>query len=128
MVRSYRAGRPGLRLPEPGQFRVSDAGVYLALSVWDIIDPKGGSKNMKCVLCILAMLVLAGFSVRAADNPEDKFVSSTWANGNGPGTQIWVLHVVGNTFTGAVCGPCDDPQSLAPIVDGRVIDAHHIKP
>ena len=80
---------------------------------------------MKYFLCLAAPLILAGFSLRAADS-TDKFTSSTWYAGTGPRTQIWILNVRGNSITGAVCGPCDDPRSMAPIVDGRVIDANHI--
>jgi len=80
---------------------------------------------MRYFCCITALLALAGLSLRAADN-ADKFTSSTWYAGTGPRTQIWMLTVRGNSITGAVCGPCDDPRSLAPIVDGRVIDANHI--
>ena len=81
---------------------------------------------MKYFYCIAGLLALAGLSMRAAEDNSDPFASSTWYAGNGPRTQIWLLNVRGNTVTGAVCGPCDDPKSLAPIVDGRVIDAHHI--
>src|ERR1700684_3545604 len=41
MVRPLRASRPGLRLPEPGQFRVSDAGVYLGPELSENIDWSG---------------------------------------------------------------------------------------
>jgi hypothetical protein len=82
---------------------------------------------MKSFLFIASLLlVLSGAAIRAADDTGGSFTSSTWYAGTGPGTQIWILTVHGNSITGAVCGPCDDPRSLAPIVDGRVIDATHI--
>ena len=81
---------------------------------------------MRYFLYIAAVLAFAGLSIRAADDNGGNFESSTWYAGTGPRTQIWILNVRGNSITGAVCGPCDDPRSMAPIVDGKVIDANHI--
>jgi hypothetical protein len=81
---------------------------------------------VKYFLCILALLAFVGLSVRVAEGAEETFTSSTWVAGTGPRAQIWILNVRGNAISGAVCGPCDDPRSLAPLVDGKVIDANHI--
>jgi hypothetical protein len=81
---------------------------------------------MKRIICAAALFAFSGLAVFAADNSSEKFTSSTWVAGTGPKAQIWILKVRGNSFTGAVCGPCDDPRNLAPIVDGKVIDANHI--
>ena len=37
-----------------------------------------------------------------------------------------MLKTRGNTFTGAACGPCDDPSAVFRIADGVVIDAGHV--
>jgi hypothetical protein len=81
---------------------------------------------MKYLFGIATTLALAGFCLPAAEPSSDPVTSSTWYAGTGPRTQVWILNVRGNSITGAVCGPCDDPRNLAPIVDGKIIDANHI--
>jgi len=50
---------------------------------------------------------------------------STWVSGAGPSAKTYVLKTQGTTFTGVVCGPCDDPSTVFRIVDGAAIDDTH---
>jgi hypothetical protein len=46
----------------------------------------------------------------------DKLVG-VWLSGTGPGKQIFTIRRYGNTLRGVVCGPCDNPYSMAVIED-----------
>jgi hypothetical protein len=50
---------------------------------------------------------------------------STWVSGAGPAAKTYVLKARGNTFTGAVCGPCDDPSTVFRVADGTASDDTH---
>ena len=45
-------------------------------------------------------------------------VSGTWTTGDGPTARVYVFKVIGDRFTGIVCGPCDNPASVFRIEDG----------
>jgi hypothetical protein len=44
-----------------------------------------------------------------------------WLWGAGPGKQYFIIRHVGTQLLGMVCGPCDDPNAMAPL-DGFAID------
>jgi hypothetical protein len=50
---------------------------------------------------------------------------STWVSGAGPSAKTYVLKTRGTTFTGVVCGPCDDPSTVFRITDGTATDDTH---
>lgn len=49
---------------------------------------------------------------------------STWVSGAGPSAKTFVLKARGTTFTGAVCGPCDNPSTVFRI-EGTASDDTH---
>ena len=49
---------------------------------------------------------------------------STWVSGAGPSAKTFVLKARGATFSGAVCGPCDDPSTVFRI-EGTASDDTH---
>ena len=44
-----------------------------------------------------------------------------WLWGTGPGKQYFIIRRVGTQLLGMVCGPCENPNNMAPL-DGFVID------
>jgi hypothetical protein len=50
---------------------------------------------------------------------------STWVSGAGPSAKTYVLKTRGTTFTGVVCGACDDPSTVFRITDGITTDDTH---
>jgi hypothetical protein len=50
---------------------------------------------------------------------------SNWVSGTGPSAKTFVLKTRGTTFTGVVCGPCDDPSTVFRIADGVATDDTH---
>jgi hypothetical protein len=72
----------------------------------------------RALLCA-ALTFVPGVAV-AADG-----AISTWVSGAGPSARTYVLKARGTTFTGVVCGPCDDPSTVFRIVDGRATDDTH---
>jgi len=50
---------------------------------------------------------------------------SNWVSGAGPSVKTFVLKSRGTTFTGVVCGPCDDPSTVFRIADGVAMDDTH---
>jgi hypothetical protein len=73
---------------------------------------------MKLIAFCTVSVVLCASSLQAAD-----LVSGTWTAGDGPDARIYVFKVVGDRFTGIMCGPCDDPTRVFRIEDGRVLGA-----
>lgn len=53
-------------------------------------------------------------------------VLGLWLWGTGPGKQYFVIQRVGTQLLGMVCGPCDNPNAMAPL-DGFVIDGTALK-
>jgi hypothetical protein len=53
-------------------------------------------------------------------------VIGNWTSGAGPSAKTYVFKTHGNTFTGTVCGPCDDPSTVFRIAEGTVTDAGHV--
>ena len=74
---------------------------------------------MTRVLLCAALVFVPGVAV-AADG-----AISTWVSGAGPSAKTYVLKARGTTFTGVVCGPCDDPSTVFRISDGRATDDAH---
>jgi hypothetical protein len=73
---------------------------------------------MKSIAFSLACLIGLASGAQAAD-----LLSGTWTAGDGPETRVYVFKVVGDTFTGIVCGPCDNPANVYRIEEGRVVGA-----
>jgi hypothetical protein len=76
---------------------------------------------MNRVISAAAICVLFGASAFAADG-----ISGTWSSGTGPGAQTFIFKVLGNTFIGITCGPCDDPSTAFRVTEGRIVDAQHV--
>ena len=72
----------------------------------------------RALLC--AALVFVPGVALAADG-----AISTRASGAGPSAKTYVLKTRGTTFTGVVCGPCDDPSTVLRITDGTATDDTH---
>ena len=72
---------------------------------------------MRLIVFCAAWVALSASAAQAAD-----LVSGTWTTGDGPTAQVYVFKVIGDRFTGIVCGPCDNPASVFRIEDGRVLD------
>jgi hypothetical protein len=53
-------------------------------------------------------------------------VLGLWLFGTGPGKQYFIIRRVGTQLLGLVCGPCDTPQSMAPL-DGFVINGTDLR-
>jgi len=53
-------------------------------------------------------------------------VLGLWLWGTGPGKQYFVIQRVGTHLLGMVCGPCDNPNAMAPL-DGFVIEGTGLK-
>jgi hypothetical protein len=70
-----------------------------------------------------AMLVALTFVPRVAIAADGAI--STWMSGAGPSAKTYVLKSRGATFTGVVCGPCDDPSTVFRIADGIAADDTH---
>ncbi len=51
---------------------------------------------------------------------------SNWTSGTGATAQTYVFKTRGSTFTGVVCGPCDDPSTVFRIADGVRLDDTHV--
>ena len=49
-----------------------------------------------------------------------------WLAGAGPGKQYFIIRRVGTRLLGMVCGPCDNPYSMAPL-DGFAIDGTELR-
>ena len=75
---------------------------------------------MRLIGFCAAWVVLSASAAQAAD-----LLSGTWTTGEGPTARVYVFKVIGDRFTGIVCGPCDNPASVFRIEDGRVIDENH---
>ena len=75
---------------------------------------------MKRVLLAAALIAIPGLAA-AADG-----VIGTWASGAGASARTYVFKTRGNTFTGTVCGRCDDPSTVFRVADGIVTDAGHV--
>ena len=73
---------------------------------------------MKSIAFSLACLLGLASGAGAAD-----LLSGTWTAGDGPEARVYVFKVVGDGFTGIVCGPCDNPASVFRIEEGRVVGA-----
>jgi hypothetical protein len=71
---------------------------------------------MKLIALCTVCVVLCASSLQAAD-----LVSGTWTAGDGPDARIYVFKVVGDRFTGIMCGPCDDPGRVFRIEDGTIL-------
>ena len=69
---------------------------------------------------VFAALIFVPSVAAAADG-----AISTWVSGAGPSARTYVLKARGTTFTGVVCGPCDDPSTVFRIVDGSATDDTH---
>src|SRR5262245_6522879 len=67
-----------------------------------------------------AVLVFVPGVAMAADG-----AISTWVSGAGPSARTYVLKARGTTFTGVVCGPCDDPATVFRIIEGSAADDTH---
>jgi len=74
----------------------------------------------KHVLFVAALMAVPGLA-RAADG-----AIGTWMSGAGPSAKTYVFKTSGNTFIGAVCGPCDDASAVFRVADGVVTDAGHV--
>ena len=72
---------------------------------------------MRLIAFCAAWVALSLSAAQAAD-----LVSGTWTTGDGPSARVYVFKVIGDRFTGIVCGPCDNPASVFRIEDGRVLD------
>lgn len=48
-------------------------------------------------------------------------VRGLWLSGTGPGKQYFIIRRAGAQLLGMVCGPCDNPNTMAPL-DGFVIE------
>jgi len=72
---------------------------------------------MRLIAFCSVWVALSASAAQAAD-----LVSGTWTTGNGPTARVYVFKVIGDRFTGIVCGPCDNPASVFRIEDGRVLD------
>jgi hypothetical protein len=69
------------------------------------------------LLALCAVLIGCSASgLQAAD-----LVSGAWTAGDGATTRVYVFKVSGDSLTGIVCGPCDDPASVFRIEDGRIL-------
>jgi hypothetical protein len=53
-------------------------------------------------------------------------VLGLWLFGAGPGKQYFIIRRAGPQLLGLVCGPCDNPYSMAPL-DGFVIDGTDLR-
>ena len=53
-------------------------------------------------------------------------VRGLWLFGAGPGKQYFIIERVDRQLLGLVCGPCDNPNSMAPL-DGFVIDGPDLR-
>ena len=69
----------------------------------------------------VVLIAAFGVPVFAADG-----VSGTWVSGAGSAAKVYVFKPQGDTFIGAVCGPCDDPSTVVRVTAGKVIDAGHV--
>ena len=74
------------------------------------------SRTLGTVAVVLAATVAPSFAADGA--------ISTWVSGAGPSAKTFVLKARGTTFTGAVCGPCDDPATVFRI-EGTASDDTH---
>ena len=72
-------------------------------------------------LLTFALVAAFGIPAFAADG-----VIGTWTSGAGPSARTYVFKTSGNTFVGAMCGPCDDSSTVFRIADGTVTDAGHV--
>ena len=75
---------------------------------------------MRLIACCAAWVALSASAAQAAD-----LLSGTWTTGDGSTARVYVFKVIGDRFTGIVCGPCDNPGSVFRIEDGRVLDENH---
>src|SRR5262245_46812212 len=71
---------------------------------------------MKLIALCTVCITIGASSLQAAD-----LVSGTWTAGDGPDARIYVFKVVGDRFTGFMCGPCDDPARVFRIEDGTIL-------
>ena len=62
---------------------------------------------MRLIAFCAAWAALSASAAHAAD-----LVSGTWTTGDGPAARVYVFKVIGDRFTGIVCGPCDNPASV----------------
>ena len=70
---------------------------------------------MRLVMLAVALHLIAAVPSRAADG-----LSGTWTTATGPEVRIFVFKTAGETFSGIVCGPCDEPDSVFRIEDGHL--------
>ncbi len=47
-------------------------------------------------------------------------VAGKWISGIGPAAQVFIFKGIDGVIGGLVCGPCDNPYTIAPIEDGRI--------
>src|SRR5262249_19003589 len=80
----------------------------------------GRARRLMTRALLCAALVFVPGLALAADG-----AISTWVSGAGSSAKTYVLKTRGTTFTGVVCGPCDDPSTVFLIADGIVIDDTH---
>jgi hypothetical protein len=76
---------------------------------------------MNRVISAAVICVWLTASAFAADG-----ISGTWSSGASPAAQTFIFKVLGNTFIGITCGPCDDPSTAFRVTDGRIVDARHV--
>ena len=69
--------------------------------------------------------VVVGLLVTASAASAADAAISNWASGAGPSAKTYVLKTRGTTFTGVMCGPCDDPSTVFRITDGTATDDTH---
>ena len=75
---------------------------------------------MRLIALCVACVVFSASGSQAAD-----LMSGTWTAGDGSATRVYVFKVLEDRLTGIMCGPCDDPDSVFRIEDGRIADADH---
>jgi hypothetical protein len=73
---------------------------------------------MRLIAFWVACVALSAPSLQAAD-----LVSGTWTVVDSSATRVYVFNASGDSLTGIMCGPCNDPASVFKIEDGRMLDA-----
>jgi hypothetical protein len=75
----------------------------------------------RCVVASVFVWATTAPAVHAAEG-----LGGTWSSGKGSSEQTFVFRVQGDTFIGIVCGPCDDPETVFQIADGRIVDGTRV--
>jgi hypothetical protein len=75
------------------------------------------------VRALLTVVLVGTFGVSAF---AAEYSLDTWTSGAGATARTYVFKTQGDTFTGAACGPCDDPSTVVRIAGGSTTSPGHV--